>query len=107
MIFYPTGLSFAAWYRSWLERALCTLENEPLVSRLRVGMSKTDVLAEVSGDWRERQALGRSVRYFEASNIPAQLELDERDIVIKVSPWLFIVARPRRGVEVDLSIASV
>lgn len=88
--FYPTGLSFAAWYRSWLERALLALENEHLVSRLRVGMSKTDVFSEVGGVWRERQALGRPVRYFEAPSIPAQLELDERDVVIKVSPWLFI-----------------
>ena len=93
--FYPTGLFFAVWYRTWLERALLALENERLVPHLRVGMSKTDVLADVGGDWQERQALGRPVRYFEAADIPVQLELDERDVVIKVSPWLFIAARPR------------
>ena len=37
-------------------------------------------------------AVGR--RYFEADDIPAQLELDEKDVVIKIQPWPFIVARP-------------
>jgi hypothetical protein len=92
--FYPTGLAFGAWYRRWLERALRALDNQRLVPRLRVGMSRADVLAEVGGDWRERPALGRPVRYFEAEDIPAQLELDERDVVIEVSPWPFIAARP-------------
>ena len=71
------------------------LENERLlVPRLRVGMSRADVLAEVGGDWRERPVLGRSIRYFEADDIPCQLELDERDVVVKVNPWPFITARP-------------
>jgi hypothetical protein len=92
--FYPTGLSFSAWYRSWLERALLALENEHLVSRLRVGMSRSEVVAEVAADWRARQALGRSVLYFEAPNIPVQLELDDRDFVVKINPSSFILARP-------------
>jgi hypothetical protein len=92
--FYPTGLSFAVWYRSWLEGALLALENERLVPRLRVGMSRADVLTEVGGDWQARQALGRPVWYFESADIPVQLELDERDLVVKVSPWPFILARP-------------
>jgi hypothetical protein len=92
--FYPTGLSFSVWYRRWAERALRTLDNERLIPRLRVGMSKTDVIAEVGGDWRARQALNRPIWYFEASDIPAQLELDERGIVVKVNPWPFITARP-------------
>jgi hypothetical protein len=92
--FYPTGLAFGVWYRRWLERALLALDNERLVARLRVGMSRAEVLAEVGGEWRARQALGRPVRYFEAADIPAQLELDERDVVVKVKPWPFIAARP-------------
>jgi hypothetical protein len=92
--FYPTGLSFGVWYRRWLERALRALENERLVPRLRVGMSRDDVLTETGGSWEERPAMARSVRYFEAADIPAQLELDEQNVVIKVSPWPFIVARP-------------
>lgn len=92
--FYPTGLAFGVWYRRWLERALLALDNQRLVRRLRVGMSRADVLAEVGGDWQARPALGRPVRYFEAADIPAQLELDERDVVVKVNPWPFITARP-------------
>jgi len=92
--FYPTRLSFAVWYTTWLERALLALDNERLVSRIRVGMSRTDVLAAVGGDWQAREALGGEVRYFEANDIPVQLELDERDVVVKVSPWSFIVASP-------------
>jgi hypothetical protein len=89
--FYPTGLTFAVWYRRWAERALLALDNARLlVPRLRVGMSRADVLAEVGGDWQARPALGRPVRYFEATGIPAQLELDERDFVIKINPWPFI-----------------
>jgi hypothetical protein len=75
------------WYRRWLERALRTLGNERLLARLRVGMSRADVLAEVGGDWQGRPAPGRPVRYFEAADIPAQLVLDERDIVVEVRPW--------------------
>lgn len=92
--FYPTGLSFFTWYRRWLERALLALQNERLVPRLRVGMSRADVLAEVGGDWQARPVLGRSLRYFEAADIPVQLELDERDVVVQVRPWEFITARP-------------
>ena len=83
-----------AWYRRWLERALRVLHNERLIPRLRVGLTRADVLAEVSGDWKTRPALGRPVRYFEAEDIPAQLVLDEQDLVVEVTPWPFISARP-------------
>lgn len=92
--FYPTGLAFALWYRNWLEQTLRVLDNERLVPRLRVGMSRSDVLAEIGGDWQARPAFGRLVQYFESSDIPAQLVLDERDVVVEVRPWQFIVARP-------------
>jgi hypothetical protein len=92
--FYPTNLSFIAWYRRWLDRALTAFENEKLVPRLRVGMSRVDVLAEVCADWRMRPGIGQNRRFFEAVDIPAQLVLDERDIVIQVIPWQSIVAAP-------------
>jgi hypothetical protein len=85
--FYPTDLTFAAWYSSWVERALRRLENVKLVAVLRVGMSKADVLRETPGLWHERKALHRSVWYYEATDIPAQLELNEQGIVVKVAPW--------------------
>jgi len=87
---YPTGLTFGMWYRRWLERALRVLDNERLIPRLRVGMTRADVLAAVGGEWRARPALGRTVQYFEADEIPAQLVLDERDLVVEVRPWSFI-----------------
>lgn len=90
--FRPTGLSFAAWYRQWALRALRLLENERLVPRLRVGMTEADVLAQVGGDWKKREALSGAVWYLEAPDIPAQLQLNERGIVIKVALWPFIVA---------------
>ncbi len=92
--FYPTGLTFGAWYQRWLERALLGLDNERLVSRLRVGMSRAEVLAEVGGEWQARPTIGRPNRYLEAADIPAQLELDERDIVVKINRWTFITASP-------------
>ena len=57
-------------------------------------MTRADVLAEVGGDWKTRSELGRPVRYFESEDIPAQLVLDERDLVAEIKPWLFIFARP-------------
>jgi len=53
-------------------------------------MTRADVLAEVGADWRARPAVGRPLRYFEADEIPAQLVLDERDLVVEVRPWPFI-----------------
>lgn len=92
--YYPTGLTFGVWYRRWLERALLALDNERLVPRLRVGMTRAEVLTEVGGEWQARPAFNRTVRYFESADIPAQLELDEHDIVVKVTPWSFITASP-------------
>ena len=103
--FFPTGLSFSIWYRSWAEKALQALENENKVSLLRVGMSKADVIKKVGGDWRTRKALSRPIWYFEASNIPARLELDEHGIVIKVKIYKrqFIVAYPERPPNPNIS----
>jgi hypothetical protein len=53
-------------------------------------MKRADVLAEVGGDWRARPALGQPMRYFELEDIPAQLVLNERDLVVEVRPWPFI-----------------
>lgn len=88
--FHPKRQTFGVWYRQWAEQALRSLANEALVPRLRVGMSKADVLAEVGGDWQIRKALDRAIWFMESSDIPAQLELDEQEIVVKINPSLFI-----------------
>lgn len=92
--FYPTELSFGRWYRRWVEKALRTLENEPLVDKLALGMSKEQILVAAGGDWQERKALRNSIYFFEAPEIPAQLELNEDRIVIKINLWPFILAQP-------------
>lgn len=93
--FFPTGLSFAQWYRCWAEKALRALANEPMISRLRVGMTLAEVLDTVKGDWQTRPASGRDTRWVEATDIPAQLEIDPSGVVVKVKPWSSITARPR------------
>ncbi len=87
--FEPTGESFSGWYRAWAERSLRRLENLLLVRRLRSGMTKGEVVDATGGDWNERVTSG-GARYFEASGIPAQLELSPEGIVIKVNPWTFL-----------------
>lgn len=82
--FYSTGLSFGIWYRQWVEKALRTLANELLVDRLAKDMSKTQVMAAIEVDWREREAYDGSKYYLEASEIPVQLELNKKRIVIRV-----------------------
>jgi hypothetical protein len=89
--FRPTGLSFAEWYRRWAQRCLRLLDKECFVSALRVGMTEADVFSQVGGDWTKRQTLSGAVWYFESPDIPAQLELDERGIVTKVTPWPFLI----------------
>jgi len=93
---YPTGLTFYVWYRRWLQRALQALDNErQLVPRLRVGMTSGEVVAEVGGDWKARPyPSDERLQLFEANDIPAQLLLDQGDVVVEVWPWPFISARP-------------
>ena len=91
-LFAPTGLSFGDWYRHWAERALRILGNEKLARRVRVGMTKAEVL-QLTGDfWRDREfSYGGETRYYlESSEIPLQLEMDARERVIKINSWPFI-----------------
>lgn len=86
----PTGLTFGVWYRRWVEKALQTLANEPLVERIQIGMTKAEVIAITGGEWQQRQASGRPSTFLENDCIPAQLELDEEDIVVKINHWPWI-----------------
>ncbi len=88
--FYPTGLSFDTWFRQWAERAIRSLRNQPVANRLKIGMTKSEVVSLVPSDWNARQAYDQSVWYFEAPDVPVQLELDENDIVTKLNPRPFI-----------------
>jgi len=86
----PTDLSFIEWYRKWVDRAMCLVENERFVSQLRIGMSSAEVRAIAEGDWQTRPKHRSSTRYFEAPEIPAKLELDPQDRVIRIRPWDFL-----------------
>jgi len=88
--FYPRGIAFSAWYRQCTEQALRASEDEKIIPLLQIGMSQSDVIAEVGGNWKTRKAMHRPVTFMEASDIPAQLELDEREIVVAIKPWPFI-----------------
>jgi hypothetical protein len=93
--FYPSEMSFGIWYRRWLKKALRMLENERLVDKLVLGMTKEEVVAVVGGDWKERKNLYAPKYYLESPEIPAQLELSEEDgRVTKIDRWPFISARP-------------
>ena len=111
--FWPTNLTFGVWYRRWLERALRNLENERRLPRLRVGMSRAEVLAAVGGEWEARPVdpmppfsesddlpaqlvlpAGRRLWLFESIDFPAQLVLDDRDRVVQIIPDPFIPAIP-------------
>lgn len=92
--FIPMFLTFGDWYRGWVEKALRTLENEPLVKKLRIGMTKQQVQDAVNADWNERPAILRPIIYFEASEISAQLVLNQDGVVIEINHSTSIVARP-------------
>ena len=89
-ICYPTELRFGIVVSALVGASSASTRQRASDPRLRVGMTRADVLAEVGGDWRARPALGRPVRFFEAEDIPVQLVLDERDLVVEVRPWPFI-----------------
>lgn len=88
--YYATGLGFLDWYRMWAERALRTLANQPCVTRLKPGMSMADVVSETDDSWKLRTVESSGKIFFEAPEIPAQLELDGRGTVVGIRPWLFL-----------------
>jgi hypothetical protein len=109
---HPTGLSFGAWYRRWLELALRGLANQRRLDRLRVGLSAAEVGRTLPAEWQERRARvldvgdflagktdSREAIFLEAVDVPAQLELDAAGRVVKVTPLGFISADPARRLE--------
>lgn len=86
----PTETGFLEWYRPWVDQSLLRLHNERLTGVLRLGMSTREVMDALEGAWKQRTSTDGSVTYFEASGIPAQLEVDEHDRVVKITPWMFL-----------------
>lgn len=86
----PTGLCFLDWYEPWAGQALRRLHDERRAAALRVGMSTDEVMQAVEGTWKKRTSADGTVTWFEAPGIPAQLEVDEHDRVVKITPWMFL-----------------
>lgn len=87
MLFYPTNMSFEAWYMSWLDKltdvALPKLANEPIIDLVRVGLSKSDVIEICGGIWEEVvYAPGRKILRFQ--HLAANFYLDHNDIVDRI-----------------------
>lgn len=78
---------FAEWYRGWAEQALRRLAGERAAQGLRVGMTRAEVAAAVPGEWKESAGGDPGTRYFQARDVPVQLKLDDRDIVVSAEPW--------------------
>ncbi len=88
--YYPTGLSFGLWYKEWLESAIILVENERLIRLLRIGMQRAEVVAAVGGNWKSRPRFQSNQQFFESPEIPAQLILDEHDIVVEIRPLPYL-----------------
>jgi hypothetical protein len=86
----PSEPGFLEWYRPWVGQSLTRLHNERRTGVLRLGMSTSEVIEALEGGWKKRTSTDGAVTYFEASGIPAQLEVDEHDRVVKITPWLFL-----------------
>lgn len=85
--FYPTGLSFEAWYKRWMDRltnrALPILANERIVAHIDVGMSKSQVISQFSGQWKQ-QAFGEKYTFLRFERLATAFELDENDVITRV-----------------------
>lgn len=85
--FRPTHESFTDWYRDWAEHSMRALEAEAqLAARIRVGMTITDVINELRGEWRIRKTSDQPIYVVESCDFWAELELDDDDVVVKITP---------------------
>jgi hypothetical protein len=84
--FYPTELSFSDWYRRWIkdlqERALPLLENERVVSKIKVGMKKSEVITICNGQGQEKEIAGMTFLSFR--HLRTQFELNEAGEVKRI-----------------------
>ncbi|HEX6368908.1 MAG TPA: SMI1/KNR4 family protein [Longimicrobium sp.] len=82
----PAEVGFADWYWRWADQSLRRLRSERMAGALRVGMSTGEVTDAVEAAWKKRTSVDGITTYFEAPGIPAQLEVDEHDRVVKITP---------------------
>ncbi len=87
MNFFPTGLSFEAWYRRWLdrliERALPQLAHERVVAQVSLGMTKAQVIRICGGRWKLSE-IGKELRFLRFEPLSTAFQLDESDRVARI-----------------------
>jgi SMI1 / KNR4 family (SUKH-1) len=87
---WPGRTGFLEWYRTWADASLHKVRAEQRAQVLRVGMSTAQVVDRVEGAWTKRQAWDGSATYFESPGVPARLEVDEHDRVVRIIPLPFL-----------------
>lgn len=84
--FFPTGLSFDAWYRRWMDRlvtrALPVLANERAAARTKVGMTMAQVINICGGHWKKKE-WGTNEWFLSFDHLATQFELNEQDVVVR------------------------
>ncbi len=86
--FFPTDLTFGAWYRRWsdrlVERALPMLASEMAIEgRIKVGMSNQEVVAVCGGISTQCQ-IESSGAYVSFAHLASSFQLDENDKVARI-----------------------
>jgi hypothetical protein len=90
--FYPTGLTFGSWYRDWMKdlvvRVLPLVSNERVVEKVRVGMTKAEVIGICGGESHEKTLAGMTFLCF--SHLKTEFQLDPDKVVtriVRLSLW--------------------
>ena len=85
--YYPTDISFGAWYRQWVDALigkLPRLANERAIAgRISLGVSKSEIIEICGGSWKQTErSKGRSDLSFE--HLATAFELDENEKLIRI-----------------------
>jgi len=87
--FYPTGLTFEAWYCGWIdmliERALPVLSNERVVEQVDIGMTKSQIIGICGGNWQQ-EPFGDRHSFLSFKHLATQFELDNNESLVRIIP---------------------
>lgn len=85
----PCHESFTTWYAAWATRCIATIEREPLIERIRVGMTVEEVRTILGTDmqrWEPSAGLPDSPAYFVGfTNTNASFAIGPGDSVVAVN----------------------
>lgn len=81
----PTGLTFGAFYIRWInqlkKKILPRLENEKVISKIKVGMTKEEVIAICGG---RNQVAKRGMKILQFDHLSTEFLLDDKDVVERI-----------------------